>query len=450
VRLRGAPAELRLDEGSGVAVVSGSLPAQRPIELALDERGPLLQYGWGASADWPAVGAWYRDLVSQVPRGSAAVRALAERVAAGARGRLAVERLLAFVQREVRYVAVEVGVGGYRPGMPEEVLSRRWGDCKDKALLLVDLLAAVGIDARVALVRASESGDVDADFPAPDQFNHLVVALPAGTVADPASAAAPAGWVFVDPTQGRGGLDWLHPWLAGHRALVVTPAGGELAAVPLDPSRETERLTVDLAVAGDGAASGTVRLELRGAAADALGQRARSERPETVLADAQRLLGAMLPGVSLSRIRVEAAPDGPPEGRVGGAISLAVSLTQLSGGAEGDRSLLVPAEPATPSPSLLAERSEPVVLSPSTIESEWRIALPWSGCRLEPAAAAFEGSAGSFRQEATLTGTSLVLRRRTELRAWQVGPEGFGDLRSLALAEHRTLKRRLRLVCAAG
>lgn len=445
VQLDGAPPELRLDNGGDTAVVSGSLPAQREIELARSDRGPTLRYAWGTAADWAAVGGWYRDLVAQVPRGSAAIRGLAERVTAGARGRQAVERLLAFVQREIRYVAVEVGIGGYRPGVPADVLERRWGDCKDKALLLVDLLGAVGIEGRVALVRASRASDVDAAFPAPDQFNHLVVALPAAVLADPSLGAR--GWVFVDPTQSRGGLDWLPPWLAGHQALVITPAGGEVVPLPLDAATETERLRLELSIGDDGGAIGTARLELRGAAAEALRQRGEAERPETVLAEAQQRLADMLPGASLGGVQLLTAGEAVPEGRIDAAVSLA---HLVSVGSAGERSLLLPGEPATPAPSLLEGRTEPIVLSPSTVENEWRIGLPWSGCHLEPAEVSFESSLGAFRQEATLAGTSLVLRRRTELRAWLVPAERFGELKGLALAEHRALKRRLRLACPAG
>jgi len=444
-RLSGAPAGLRLDEGSGTAVVTGSVQRQPDVKLAPEDQEPALRYAWGTAAEWPAVGGWYRDLVGQVPRGSAAARALAESVAAGARGQQAVERLLAYVQREIRYVAVEVGIGGYRPSAPEQVLARRWGDCKDKALLLVELLGAVGVDARLALVHASERGDIDAAFPAPDEFNHVVVALPAGVLAGPTAGAPKTGWVFVDPTQPRGGIAWLHPWLAGHRALVVTPTGGELATVPVDPSSESERLTLDLTVDGQGKATGKLRLELRGAAAASQISRAETERPETVVADAQQRLGGMLAGATLRQIVVSTTGEAPPEGR----IHAAVEFPGLVGGSAGERSLLLPGGAATPAPSLLDGRSQSILLSAGTVENEWRISLPWTNCGLEPAASSFEGELGSFRQEATLTGSSLVLKRRTVLRAWQVPPERFGDLRAVALAEHRALKRRLRLACPA-
>lgn len=447
VRLAGTLPELRLEERAGVATVSGSIPAQREVELAPVEHGPVLRYSWATASDWPAVGGWYRDLVAPVPRGSAAVRSLATRLAPGPDRRQTVERLLTFVQREVRYVAVEVGIGGYRPGVPEEVLARRWGDCKDKALLLVDLLAAVGIEGRVALVRASDAGDIDAAFPAPDQFNHMVVALPAATLA-PGVAAPPAasGWLFVDPTQSRGGLDWLHPWLAGHQALVITPAGGELVAVPLDPLAEKKLLTLELALDREGGAAGKARLELRGAAASELTRHTETERPEIVVAAAQLQLAEMLPGATLSQVAVETTGESPPRGHIDGE----VGLPSLVGGSGGQYSLLPPSTPATPTPGLLEQRTQPIVLSPGVIENEWRIAVPWDNCRLEPAAASFEGALGSFRQEATMTGTTLSLRRHTELRAWQVLPEQFGELRSLALAEHRALKRRLRLTCPSS
>jgi transglutaminase-like putative cysteine protease len=59
---------------------------------------------------------------------------------------------LRFVQDQVRYTGIEIGPGAYQPTAHGRVLERRYGDCKDKALLLVTLLAAMNIEAQPALV----------------------------------------------------------------------------------------------------------------------------------------------------------------------------------------------------------------------------------------------------------------------------------------------------------
>src|SRR5262249_48297002 len=53
---------------------------------------------------------------------------------------------LEFVQSEIRYFSVALGESSHRPTPPPQVLKRRYGDCKDKSLLLMALLKELGID----------------------------------------------------------------------------------------------------------------------------------------------------------------------------------------------------------------------------------------------------------------------------------------------------------------
>ncbi len=83
------------------------------------------------------------------------------------------EKIFDFVQT-LRYVAIELGEGGFEPSKPQEVLKRMYGDCKDKSVLLVSLLKCAGIKAKPALVLTSDYGNVDPGFPT-WTFNHMIV-----------------------------------------------------------------------------------------------------------------------------------------------------------------------------------------------------------------------------------------------------------------------------------
>jgi len=101
----------------------------------------------------------------------------------------------------VRYVAVEVGIGGYRPAPPLDVMTRRWGDCKDKSVLLVDLLNAAGIEAYPVVHPSGPQGRVDPEFPAVDGFNHFIVAVStAGLEVTPDDPVA-GDFLFIDATE---------------------------------------------------------------------------------------------------------------------------------------------------------------------------------------------------------------------------------------------------------
>jgi hypothetical protein len=81
------------------------------------------------------------------------------------------------VQKEVRYLGMEMGGGSHRPSSPELVMERRFGDCKDKALLLVALLRQLGIEAYPVLVDSDWNGKVDQHLPSPDAFDHAVTLI---------------------------------------------------------------------------------------------------------------------------------------------------------------------------------------------------------------------------------------------------------------------------------
>jgi transglutaminase-like putative cysteine protease len=148
-------------------------------EMDDDEPGwydpdPLVQ--WSEYPDWGAIAAWalplYRESADQGPEFKAIVESIAH---ANARPE---DRLLAslrFVQREVRYLGIEIGVGSLAPRPPREVLQRRFGDCKDKAVLLVSLLQALGVEARPALVNTRLRRELEHYLPSPGRFDHVVV-----------------------------------------------------------------------------------------------------------------------------------------------------------------------------------------------------------------------------------------------------------------------------------
>ena len=133
-----------------------------------------------------------------------AVRALADQITAGLGDpRDQAAAILAWIGRNVRYVAVYLGAGRIVPNDAETVLARRYGDCKDKATLMVALLAAKGIAAEEVLIQAGFSYALP-DTPVLQAFNHLIVHVPSlDAYADPtapfASLGAPPGTLMGKP-----------------------------------------------------------------------------------------------------------------------------------------------------------------------------------------------------------------------------------------------------------
>ena len=432
----------------GVEVVGRSLPRLSPPDLAPSETGAVLRYAWGEGGTWETVGGWYERLVAGVPMGTAPVRDRAREIAGNLPGRREkLAALLDFVRRQVRYVAVEVGVGGYRPHTPQEVLERRWGDCKDKAFLLVDLLHDSGIEAWPVLIRLDPDGRVDREFPSP-QFNHVIVAVrPEGlglTDADPVSG----GYLFLDPTQELGALSWLSPGTQDQEALVVRDGRGELVRTPVLPAVESRRMSVDVSLTAGGEASGAARLEVTGTAGEAYLGVLRTSRPEEVERAVLNTFGGFLAGVKLDQPKLE-ADNGGAAGVPSAVLTAKVSQVTPEPYQKGVvPPVPVPAMAGLPAPGLLDGRELPLVARPFVSRVTWTVELPEDGC--PPASGqdvAVENDLGSFRQSLRVEGRKLVLERRTELRRRWIEPAAFPALKELSLAELRAGKRRLRLEC---
>ena len=82
---------------------------------------------------------------------------------------------LRFVQDEIRYLGIELGRYSHQPTAPEKVFTRRFGDCKDKSLLLSSILNAMGIEASPALVNTSVRSALDSWQATPFAFDHVIV-----------------------------------------------------------------------------------------------------------------------------------------------------------------------------------------------------------------------------------------------------------------------------------
>ncbi|WP_299132483.1 DUF3857 domain-containing protein [uncultured Tenacibaculum sp.] len=86
-----------------------------------------------------------------------------------------IEATLNFVQDEVRYLGLESGIGAYKPFPPNKVFKQRFGDCKDKSLLMVTMLKAMSIEAYPVLINSYFKETITKLLPGSENFNHCVV-----------------------------------------------------------------------------------------------------------------------------------------------------------------------------------------------------------------------------------------------------------------------------------
>lgn len=256
----------RLSRKAGVQVTQGSTDGQPWLEFrtqAIDAwRDEISAPGWGETLltlqlgtanDWREIGTVYWRFVEPLYRLRPAWRDLAQKITSHSRTDLErIQAVHAWVQRNFRYVSLMFGEHGYLPYSVEEILERRFGDCKDMTLLMVVLLQSLGIEARPAIIRTRDMGNLPLDVPALAPFNHSVVYLPAYQ-----------GW--IDGTV-KGLLFPIIPaWIQGRKALVIWPNKGELVSVPSDPSQANQDSYDFLLSIGENQRAEIVgRMEIRG------------------------------------------------------------------------------------------------------------------------------------------------------------------------------------------
>lgn len=453
-RLDGPATGLTLEGDAQRVAVRGSLARpEPPPELAGGGtvRHSVLRWSWGAEPSWEGLGGWYQQLLGGVPQGSPAVVALARRLTAGAKTpREKAEALVAHLRRKVRYVAVEVGIGGFRPHPPEEVAERQWGDCKDKSLLLVDLARAVGLEAWPALVRLGEDQRIDRNFPSPHQFNHEIVAFAAAALEPRPGDPVAGGFFVVDPTQEIGGAGYLHQAVQDQDALVVRDGKGALVRLPSLPETAGRRLEVELELAPDGGAKGRARLELTGDAAAGLQRFRDGAASQAPLEELLRgVFAGALRGARLSGLTYDAAAEEPLPKFVA---TVSVEHPSYLEGAGSGGSVQPGGLRQFPESRDLEKIAAMAAAAPGAGITEQRFSfhLPEGACLPEPRKEETANPLGLFRLEVRGEGREVVLERRAELRRPWVEKADYPALGELAIAEGRALQRRLRFTCKNG
>jgi hypothetical protein len=230
-------------------------------------------------ANWQGMGNWYLNLTRDRRDPSPDIKQKVVALTASAATPLDKMRALAqFVQHDIRYVAIELGIGGFQPHPAPDVFTHHYGDCKDKATLMASMLNEIGVVSYYVVIN-SRRGSVGPGAPAGvGGFNHVILAIkPPGGVTDPSLIATIqhpklGSLLFFDPTNELTPFGEIGGYLQSNYGLLVSSDGSELVELPKQPAttnsiERTAKLTLD----ATGKLQGDVT-EVR------LGDRATSER----------------------------------------------------------------------------------------------------------------------------------------------------------------------------
>ena len=195
-----------------------------------------------AFKDWKQMGFWYMDLTQSrrdaTPEIKQKTAVLTQGVATPYEKMAALAK---FVQQDIRYIAIELGIGGVQPHPAAYIFQHRFGDCKDKATLMGSMLKEIGVDSYYVIIN-SERGAVDPSTPAQNAFDHVIIAIKVPEALNNAALVSvvqhPAlgRLLFFDPTDDLTPFGDLSGNLQGNYGLLVGPAGGELYHLPTLPT----------------------------------------------------------------------------------------------------------------------------------------------------------------------------------------------------------------------
>jgi hypothetical protein len=350
--------------------------------------------------------------------------------------RAIVRAVYGFVVSQTRYVGLEFGIHGYKPYRVDDVLRRRFGDCKDKASLLHAMLSAVGVDSRLVLLRMKRLGRIPEAPASLAVFNHAIVYVPELDL-------------WLDGTASFSGSGDLPGEDRGASVLVIEPSGApRFSAIPeAAPGQNLTETRFEVAIAPDGTAKVAGASRIAGTEAPQYRRAYLSEHDRR--AQLEKAFNRTFPGLrvrevtvsDLSRIeddvRMTFALDVPRYAQPDGG---GLRFTPFGGGTGYVESYA----------SLSARRHDLVVGDPMEKRFTYRYALPagWKVTEV-PEDAAGDGPDAAFEVRYRIEGAALAVEGHVTFKNGRVPAERYAAFRELVAAIDRAFARRVRIAAAA-
>jgi len=382
---------------------------------------------------WEALGKWYWGLAKDQLDVDDEVRKKVREITAKAKTD---EEKIAAVYRyatELRYVALELGIEGIKPRRCALSMARGWGDCKDKATVIVTMLRELGIPAKLVLVRTGMKGDLPKGAPASvSAFDHAI-------------AYVPSLDLFLDGTAEGAGSHELPAMDQGSVVLIIDEQTPKLTRMPVLPAAQSPHLRkVELALASDGSAQLSFESTVSGV--NAAGWRARyhaeGTRRERATRDLGGIFGPIEIGKDPSSLVVKDSDD------VEKPITLEVKAkAAVAARKEGD-TLSVPASASVNllgSLASLSVRKTPLLVGGLSSSQEERVIKlpPGMKVRSLPTNASIDGPFGTVILDVKQEGSKVVVKSQLALKMPRIPPAQYPAFRDFCQKADDALTQRV-------
>lgn len=137
-----------------------------------------------------------------------------------------IELATRMVQNDIRYTGIETGIHSHKPHAPSQVYAQKYGDCKDKSLLLASILQSCGIEANLVSIDTYWGKNLDRYLPSPGLFNHVVL-----------QTKIDGKLFFIDPTMSNQGGNIKDNYFPDYgKGLITAPDITQLTDLPKSKS----------------------------------------------------------------------------------------------------------------------------------------------------------------------------------------------------------------------
>jgi tetratricopeptide (TPR) repeat protein/transglutaminase-like putative cysteine protease len=374
---------------------------------------------------WDDMGRWYWGFVKDQFTADDEVRRRVLEITKNAPDTKAkVRAVYDFVVQKTRYVALEFGIHGFKPYRCAQIFARGFGDCKDKATLIVTMLKELGIPATIVIVRTGLRGDFEAEPASLAPFDHAIAYVPS------------LDW-YLDGTAEFTGSNELPAMDRGSMALQINEGKPKLVHLPDPPPNESvTSKRIEATVATDGSAQLDWKVEVAGVSAAAW--RARYHAKATQKQRVQEDLGTELPGLDVQSVTAGDLDDVERKVEVrakGRAPSFARKDAETRTVALGAREYLVRSHAP-----LSTRRRDIRVDARTTSENETIVKLP-QGAKILGGPHASEGTSpyGSYKVETDTNGTTVRVKTTVVLSKSRVPASEYAAFRTFCEQVDREL-----------
>ncbi len=175
--------------------------------------------------------AWYRDLVSQIEDDPTAINDLIRQFKDIPKGMEQISAVNEWISENIRYIAFESGIAGFKPDACQKVYRNKYGDCKGMANLCKQVLKGLGYDARLAWIGTRKEVPYTYDIPSLMVDNHMITAV-----------KLDGDFIFLDPTETWGKSHWYAFRIQGRPVLIENGDSFLIQTVP-ESDQESDKIT---------------------------------------------------------------------------------------------------------------------------------------------------------------------------------------------------------------